>query len=38
MMLKPINPDLYLVSIGVSEYDATEYNLQYAAKDAGDII
>jgi WD40 repeat protein len=34
---KAENPDLYLVSIGVSEYDATEYNLQYAAKDAGDL-
>ncbi|MCF6365322.1 MAG: caspase family protein [Bacteroidales bacterium] len=30
-------PDLYVISIGVSEYDADEYNLEYAAKDAGDF-
>jgi len=30
-------PDLYVISIGVSEYDADEYNLEYAAKDAGDL-
>jgi hypothetical protein len=30
-------PDLYLISIGVSQHKATEYNLEYAAKDAGDI-
>ncbi len=30
-------PDLYFVSIGVSKYQASEYNLEYAAKDAADI-
>ncbi len=30
-------PNLYLVSIGVSKYEADEYDLEYAAKDAGDI-
>lgn len=31
-------PDLYLVSIGVSEYQQSQYNLAFAAKDASDII
>ncbi len=31
-------PDLYLITIGVSEYKNTVYNLEYAAKDAQDII
>lgn len=30
--------DLYLVSIGVSKYEQAQFNLNYAAKDAGDII
>lgn len=30
-------PDLYLVTIGVSEYQQSDYNLTYAAKDAKDI-
>lgn len=30
-------PDLYLVSIGVSKYKNEEYDLEYAAKDAGDF-
>jgi len=32
-----IKPDLYLVSIGVSEFQNPEYNLSYAAKDALDL-
>ncbi len=35
---KEISPDLYLVSIGVSDYKNSDFNLKYAAKDAGDII
>jgi len=31
-------PDLYLVTFGVSNYDNADYKLQYAAKDANDII
>ncbi|WP_264529260.1 caspase family protein [Flavobacterium sp. N502540] len=31
------NPNLYLVTIGVSEFDNSAYNLKYAAKDASDI-
>jgi WD40 repeat protein len=30
-------PDLYLITIGVSEYQNSAYNLEYAAKDAQDI-
>lgn len=30
-------PSLYLVSIGVSEYQDSNYNLEYAAKDATDL-
>lgn len=30
-------PDLYLIAIGVSEYNQDEYDLNYAAKDANDI-
>lgn len=31
-------PDLYLVSIGVSQYQQSQHNLAFAAKDAADII
>lgn len=31
-------PDLYLVSIGVSQYQQSQHNLAFAAKDASDII
>ena len=30
-------PDLYLVSVGVSKYTASEYDLEYASKDAADM-
>ena len=30
-------PDLYMVSVGVSEYQQSNYNLAFAAKDATDI-
>ncbi|MEQ6119399.1 caspase family protein [Reichenbachiella sp. MALMAid0571] len=30
-------PDLYLVGVGVSEYQQSNYNLAFAAKDANDI-
>ena len=31
-------PDLYMVSIGVSEYQQSDYNLTFAAKDANDMV
>jgi len=31
-------PDLYLVSIGVSKYQNEDFNLKYAAKDAKDLM
>ena len=34
----PIKPNLYLITIGVSKYNDERFNLQYAAKDAKDII
>lgn len=33
-----VTPELYLISIGVSEYKNSDFNLKYAAKDASDII
>lgn len=34
---KPRKPNLYLVTLGVSHYADTQYNLKFAAKDARDI-
>jgi hypothetical protein len=34
---KKRKPDLYLITIGVSQYQNTSYNLEYAAKDAEDV-
>lgn len=31
-------PDLYLVSVGVSKYKDTRFNLNFAAKDAKDVV
>src|SRR5690606_36618166 len=31
-------PDLYMITIGVSEYQDSRYNLKYAAKDAQDMV
>jgi uncharacterized caspase-like protein len=33
-----VKPNLYLITIGVSKYNDERFNLQYAAKDAKDII
>jgi WD40 repeat protein len=35
---KTTKPDLYIVAIGVSEYENSDFNLEYAAKDAEDIV
>lgn len=32
-----VKPNLYVVAIGVSEYNNTDYNLRFAAKDAEDL-
>ena len=34
---KSVSSDMYLISIGCSKYEQSEYNLKYAAKDANDI-
>lgn len=34
----PEKPKRYIVAMGCSEYDRPELNLQYAAKDAGDVL
>lgn len=34
---KEVKPDLYLVSIGVSNYELSAFNLEFAAKDALDV-
>ena len=31
-------PDLYILAIGVSEYEDSRFNLKWAAKDAGDLV
>jgi hypothetical protein len=31
-------PELYIVSLGVSKYNNADFNLQYAAKDADDVV
>lgn len=36
--LKEKKPNLYLVTIGVSEYKQDKFNLNYAAKDSKDVI
>jgi WD40 repeat protein/uncharacterized caspase-like protein len=33
----PAKPDLYIVAIGVSDYNDNDYDLTYAAKDANDL-
>lgn len=33
-----LKPDLYIVAIGATQYQNSQYNLQYAAKDASDIV
>lgn len=35
---KTPKPNLYIVSIGVSEYQQSSYNLTYASKDARDVV
>jgi hypothetical protein len=34
---KEIKPDLYLITIGTSQFEQSDYNLTYAAKDAEDV-
>jgi hypothetical protein len=34
---KPAKPDLYAIVVGVSRYRDSQYDLQYASKDAGDL-
>lgn len=36
--IKPVKTALYIISIGVSEYKTKSFNLNYAAKDANDIL
>lgn len=35
---RDVKPDLYILSVGVADYKESDYNLQYAAKDARDIV
>ncbi len=34
----PVKPNLYVIAIGVSSFNQSDYNLTYADKDAADII
>ena len=34
----PPKPDIYLVAVGVTDYDDDTYDLRYAAKDATDLV
>lgn len=36
--VNPVKPNLYVISIGVSKFKQSEYNLTYADKDAADIV